>query len=102
MKKKERIEINGETFSIEGTTDTLYIPIQPNYEYDIFHHYDRPSVTKVEIWNDWLKWAYESDALLEITSHNCFRFTIRGNVEYNGKLYNLYITECYNRAYEVI
>ncbi len=102
MKKKERITINGETFTVEGTTDTFYSVSWGNDERDIFEAYGRPSQTKIAIWRDWCKWAREVGASLVIASHNCFRFTIRGNVEYNGKMYNLYITDCYNRAYEVI
>ena len=102
MRVKEHLTINNETFSIEGTTNKLHVVSWGNDERDIFEAYGRPSQTKIAIWRDWCKWARESGASLEISSHNIFRFTIRGNVEYNGKVYNLYITDCYNRAYEVI
>ena len=101
MKKKERITINGETFTVCGTVDNMAFANGVD-ESEIFHVYGKPSETKVSIWRDWCKWARESGASLEISSHNSYRFTIRGNVEYNGKVYNLYITDCYNRAYEVI
>lgn len=102
MRVKEHITINGETFSIEGKTNTKGRVEYGNDMRDIYNAYDRPSSTKVAIWRDWCNWAFECGAHLAIASHNCFRFTIRGWVEYNGKTYQLYITDCHNRAYEVI
>lgn len=102
MRVKEHITINGETFSIEGKTTSRYNVSCANYIENIFDHYDRPSQTKIAIWRDWCDWACECGARLDIASHNCFRFTIKGYIEYNGKFYNLYITDQHNRAYEVV
>lgn len=71
--------------------------------------YDRPSVYKVGIWHDWCAWCdavnktdgYECG--LWISSHNVNFFSISGYIKVpSGKLYHLWITRCYNRAYEEV
>lgn len=71
---------------------------------DIYQWYDSPSQYKVEIWEDWLEWAYTTDGLLsfEITSANTFQFSIGGvYVDDNNVRYGLRITRGHNRAYLV-
>ena len=103
MKKKEYIEIGGETFELCGTTNTVgrVMYVSWNDPEDIYHHYDRPSEIKKSIWHDWCKWATKNNGHLYIDSHNCFRFTIRGFIVVNGVTYQLWITDCHNRAWKV-
>lgn len=102
MKKTEYIELGGKSFELCGTTNTTGRVIYGNDLNDIYNHYGRPSSTKVSIWNEWVHWADKNNAQIEIASHNCFRFTITGWIECNGKRYQLWITDCHDRAYEVV
>ena len=101
MKKRERLTINGETFTVCGTVDRIVLSYGVD-ENEIFNVYGRPSETKVSIWRDWCKWARECGASIGISGHSCNFFSIVGNVVYNGKLYQLYITYANNRLYEVV
>lgn len=68
---------------------------------DIFQWYERPSIYKVDIWHDWLDWAYTTDGVIvfEICSANCNTFSIHGYyIADDGKCYNLWITKAHNRA----
>ena len=72
----------------------------------IFYHYDRPSQTKINIWQKWVKWSNTCEHgkvwAFEIAAHNCMMFTIAGLYEdEDGNEYNLYITRDHNRAYPV-
>ncbi len=70
----------------------------------IFNWYERPSITKVNIWKNWLNWARETDGIsvFEIGSANSMQFTIQGlYTDESGREYNLYITREHNRAYLV-
>ena len=101
MKKKERITINGETFTVCGTVDSMAF-VNGVDEHEIYNVYGRPSEIKVSIWRDWCKWARECDADISICGHSSNFFSIIGNVEHNGKVYQLHITYANNRLYEVI
>lgn len=99
--KKERITINGKTFTVCGTVDTMSSANGVD-EHEIYDVYGRPSETKVSIWHEWCKWARECDADISISNRSKNFFSIIGNVEHNGKLYQLYITYANNRLYKVI
>ena len=78
----KKIELNGRIFEarekyrdFKGETVEQYF--NPRYTYnDIFDAYDRPSQAKIEIWNDWERWAREQGFSVWIESRNCFMFTI--------------------------
>lgn len=82
-------------------------PVAPITGYnrdEIFEHYGRPSKTKVSIWNDWCDWCDEMNKLgyscgIEISSHNCYFFTIAGSVRKDGEVIDLWITAKHNRMY---
>lgn len=99
--KRERITINGETFTLCGTVDNMSFANGVD-ENEIFRVYGKPSERKVSIWHEWCKWAKECDADLSISGHSSNFFSIIGNVKHNGKLYQIYITHANNRAYEVV
>lgn len=70
----------------------------------IFNCYERPSLSKIRIWNDWLKWARDTEGVFgfEILSYNCMQFTIGGGYkDEKGKEYVIYITKAHNRIYPV-
>ena len=103
--KRKTLEINGETFELFNS-DSLDVEIFTNgAAYDeIYEAYGRPSATKVQVWHDWCEWCYDLNkngmpCELWIASHNCMSFSIRGKVQYNGYVYDLWITKCHNRAY---
>ena len=100
------------TNTINGVTFEVIIPrkeVSPFSgcfvdENAIFYAYERPSIYKVKIWLDWLKWARNTEGVkaFEITSHNCFQFTICGlYVDETGTEYNIYITKCHNQLIKV-
>lgn len=95
------LTIGGETFEVCGETD-MNTMFYGNDESQIYEVYGKPSVYKVGIWKSWCEWAKANNAQLDITSHNCMAFSIRGFIEQNGVRYLLWITKCYNRAYKVI
>lgn len=99
------LELNGVTFKVTKPRN----PVRPFSgwfcdENAIYNCYDRPSEYKVAIWNDWLKWARETDGVtgFEISSYNCMQFTISGfYVDENGNEYNIYITKSRNELIKV-
>ena len=107
--RKGTVTINGETFELfkayAGASARL---TGTGAEYDaIYDAYGRPSYTKVGIWHDWCEWCYELNkngmpCELWIASHNCMSFSIGGKVQYNGHVYDLWITKCHNRAYLIV
>lgn len=101
---KKTITIGNQTFTVEGTT-TGSKSFYGGASYDeIERVYRKPSSYKVDIWHDWCKWAYDYDAMLEISGHNCNFFSISGKVinPSDGKVYALWITYANNRAYEIV
>ena len=100
------------TFTINGETFEVIKPRRKVYayrgwfcdEYAIFYAYGRPSIYKIGIWRDWVKWARNTEGVksFEITGHNGFQFTIGGlYVDENGKEFNIYITKCHRQLIEV-
>lgn len=99
------ININGENFQLIKPRNKIN-PFSGWFcdEQAIYMAYERPSIYKVAIWNEWLKWSRETDGVtaFEITSHNCYMFTIGGEyTDENGQEYVFYITPSSNKAYQV-
>ena len=73
----------------------------------IYEIYKQPSQAKINIWESWYDWAYETlekDYLVkfDITKHNLMTFTIEGfYIDNSGCGWNLVITPTHNRAYKV-
>ena len=98
------ITINGEYFELtQPRTETHPIQGRIGDYTDIYEFYNRPSQYKTGIWSEWLQWAHGVDGLtaFNISSANCFAFTISGCVTIDGITYNLYITRDHNRAIQV-
>lgn len=101
--KTKYVELGGKSFELCGTANTegRAVSMRCNDFTDLFKHYARPSETKKSIWRNWCYWANKNNAHLVIDSHNCFRFTIRGYIETENGTYQLWITDCHDRAWKV-
>lgn len=96
------VELNGVTFTLDKNNPIPYETNLRGYT-NIYDAYNRPSVTKKAIWEEWLLWFDENDGTLVISSKNCNFFSIEGYVtdKETGKRYFAYITHANNRLYEV-
>ena len=100
---KKYSTINNTTFEVvtpKGQTlQALEYSFNRGY-YDIYGAYDRPSTSKVYIWNYWAKTLREMGCYdYCVTSFNTFQFTIGGHLEYEGKEYFVKITPNHNYLY---
>ena len=77
--------------------------------YDLDGVYERPSATKREIWEDWLKWADELEKMhpsieyvsLWINSHSAQVFIIGGKIVYtSGDIAHIYISPARQEYWE--
>lgn len=104
--KRQTLTINGvefELFKADAGASVKFNGTGADYD-EIKSVYGRPSELKVNIWRTWCNWCFELNASdnpceLWIAGHNCFSFTIDGKVQYNGHVYQLWITRAHNRAY---
>ena len=87
--------VNGTNFEVMNTR------IAPYGKRDIFELYQRPSITKVEIYREWLQYFREVGTIDVVRVHgNCMMFVIVADViGKDGKRYNFYITKAHNRVY---
>lgn len=96
-----RIRFGDRWFELCGET-TRYHIFDGNDVSEIYDVYGAPSETKVEIWKDWCKWAYDNHAHLRIGGHSCHFYSIYGTLQdADGTLYSLEITYAHNRCYIV-
>lgn len=113
MKKVEWIKIKGTDFELMGTIkkSDVYFPSTHGASVnDIYGSYKKPSYIKVGIWCGWVNWfnmnAQGPNDYLMITSASCHCFTIHGYITIvegkERKHYELHITKCHYRAWEVI
>ena len=64
--------------------------------------YTKPSATKQEIFNEWLKWSEENNVqCFGVCSYNTNIFTLDGLIKINDTLYYLYITPSRKELYIV-
>ena len=91
---KKTILINGETFTVKKAitgNETTRNYIQYN---NIYAAYERPSNTKVEIWEYWYKTLLEADAhRIGVSSKSSHMFTISFMIEIESVTYLGYITK---------
>ena len=100
------LEINGVTFELTEPRKTVELIYKKGFgsSFDIYKWYERPSTYKISIWEDWLKWALNSNGVFSfnICSANTFMFSIEGCYRSeSGDWYNLFITRDHNRAIKV-
>ena len=97
---KKTITINERTFELVSRQG-VYREIHPHRS--IWDCYSKPSRTKVEIYEDWLKWAVEADVeSFGVCGYNCNIFTLTG-LFYNNddECYFLKITPTHNYATKI-
>ena len=96
---KTFIDLNGEKF--ENRTNKAHTAISNRYS-SIYTAYVNPSNTKMRIWEEWKKWAYDlktthpyiEDIDLYITGRNAMQFSIGGSIYYtSGDIAHIYITK---------
>lgn len=102
LRRYATVELNGVTFELDKKYPIPYETSLRGYT-NIYNAYNRPSDTKVSIWEGWLLWFHENGGTCVVSSKNCNFFTIEGFVTDNetGKRYFAYITHANNRLYEV-
>ena len=92
--RKQYIKIGNELFELKESVAFTRIYKTLN------DCYTRPSNTKKEIYDFWLKWFYENsnNALdfITIYSYNTYMFTLVGSIEINNVKYRFYITPFHN------
>lgn len=99
---KKEIKIDGHYFTIKGEVAGID-KCATRYEHtDLFGAYDRPSTTKRCIWYEWRTFFTRYDSACWIHSHNTHMFTIKGYINYNGKMYQVYIYPTHNDLYELV
>ena len=95
--KRKTIEINKRIFEVVSSHD-VYRDLHPNRT--IRDCYTKPSITKEEIYYDWLKWSVEAGVeSFGVCSYNCHFFTLTGLFYNTGdECYFLKITPYHNYA----
>lgn len=100
------IEINGVTFEYykkHMTNDELADIAYSTHS--IHYFYKRCSEIKLDIYNNWCRWANDVNRLyyFGVSSANTNTFTLRGIIERpNENDILLVITKDHNRAYEIV
>ena len=107
--KKGIVRINGiefELFKADAGASVKFTGTGADYD-EIKSVYGRPSEFKINIWHFWCEWCYKLNkngmpCELWIATHTGFSFSIGGKVQYEGHVYDLWITRDHNRAYLII
>lgn len=92
---KKTMEINGEVFEFANLSKRYagYVDLR-----DIYDVYGRPSITKVDIYNDWTIYTWQIGATTpSVQTFNTFQFTLAFFATVNGEEYFFFITP--NRNY---
>lgn len=92
--KRKTLTLNNKTFTFYKNMEN----ITPRYD-NIYKAYEKPSATKINIWNEWCEWCEETFKHYDISvaSRNCNVFTIyicAAHEDYG--LLELYITPTYD------
>ena len=98
--------INGIDFEMQNNsiTDTIFTNLLYGKHCDLFDYYERPSQTKINIWDSWVEWFCQTDGILSwsVCGANSNQFSIEATYQdINGDCYKLYITKAHNRIYRV-
>ena len=102
------IKINGEIFQLVEKRDKEALAERVQHHKDFYTHktiwnaYGRPSQTKVEIWEYWDNWAYDTAEVtyLEVSGAGSHFFSIEAVVELDGVEGIMTIT-AYNNKIEI-
>ena len=94
------ITVNGKTFSVHKSKYANVNNLGYYAGRTLYDCYERPSATKVSIYNDWLKWASDNNVYhFGVSSYNAHTFTLQGLLEYEGKTFLLSISASANKAF---
>ena len=95
------IEIKGVTFELQNKE--IVLPIVERHPHrTIWDCYNRPSDTKVSIYESWLRYATEVDAYgFTVSSYNCHFFSLEFQFTHDGIRYHARITPCHNYLYKI-
>lgn len=102
------VEINGRTFQVINKRDKEALAKRVQHHKDSYTHktiwnaYGRPSLTKVEIWDNWDNWARNTDEVtyFEVSGAGSHFFSIEAVVELDG-VEGLMIITAYNDRIEI-
>lgn len=97
--KKEKVVINGVNFEkVRGGVNNINTNLKTLYEC-----YERPSTSKLLIYNEWCDFAKKVDATeYGIASYNANIFTFDFCFKYEDKKYYAHITPSHNYICEVM
>ena len=96
------IKINGVDFELKKEVITLPI-VEYHPHRTIWDCYNRPSSTKVAIYEEWLRYANSIDAQgFTVSSYNCNFFSLKFVFRYEGIKYQAHITYANNYLYRVV
>ena len=88
------VTINCESFEASKNLTTAGHDIM-----SIFDVYERPSFTKIGIYDEWLRFMHELGSVEEFSLRgSCSTFSITARVRTSGKVYHFYITKAHNRV----
>lgn len=95
------IEINGVKFELQSKK--IVLPTVELYPHrTIWDCYNRPSATKVSIYEKWLHYASEVGAYgFTVSSSNRHVFTLDFQFKYNNVNYHAHITPAHNYLYKL-
>lgn len=95
------IEIKGVKFELQNKE--IVLPIVELHPYrTIWDCYNRPSGTKVSIYESWLRYATEVDAYgFTVSSYNCYLFSLEFQFTHDGIRYHARITPSHNYLYKI-
>lgn len=94
----KKIEINNETFELIVPRKEVSTNISSA---TLFDKYDRPSATKIEIYNEWMAWGRDIDVRLGVSGAGSHTFSLEGFYDNGEHIYKLVITKGHNRAYQI-
>lgn len=94
------MELNGERFLLDTSRKICFPNVSQKSIEDV---YNRPSLTKLHIFNSWSNWFVNNDGHCGVSSYNCNFFSIEGIVKdkATNKCYYCWITRTYNRCIEI-
>lgn len=95
------IEIKGVKFELQNKEIVLPI-VELHPDRTIWDCYNRPSNTKVSIYESWLRYATEVDAYgFTVSSYNCYFFSLEFQFTHDGIRYHAHITPSHNYLYKI-
>lgn len=103
MSKQKYVLIGGKVFELQSTNTYVAwdaTSASLGVQSSIYDAYARPSVYKVEAWEDLVRWCDRNEKCgVWISGHNCMTFSVHGYIEQYGVRYYVEFTHMHNRAW---